>query len=209
MTVPLTPKLSSPTEPPAGAAIVHLTISGDLGSGKSAVAAALAEQLGYQVVSTGAIQRSIAAAMHLTTLQANLLAEQDQTIDDQIDSGTQQLAAQATQPIIFDSRMAWHFVPHCFRVRLTVDPATAAKRVLDRDPAQTEAYQTLDQAAQALVDRAASERRRFTTRYGVDITKATNFDLVIDTTRQSVQQVAEQIVCGYNNFSARRTDEQR
>jgi predicted cytidylate kinase len=176
-----------------GAQVRHITISGDLGSGKSSVAQELAGRSGYAQVSTGAIQREIAAGLSLSTLEANTLAESDTSIDDRIDGVTQAMAAAATAPVIFDSRMAWHFVPGSLRVRLTVDPMVAARRVLRRGPGPVESYESLDHTFDGLLARAASEVRRFQARYGVDIARLANFDLVVDTSGLSVGAVADLI----------------
>lgn len=176
----------------------HLAISGDLGSGKSSVAAGLAEALGFEVVSTGAIQRGIAAEMGLSVLEASLLAEVDPMIDDRIDGTTVRLAREAVEPIIFDSRMAWHFAPGAFRVRLTVDPAVAAHRIMGRGPGATEQYASLAEAAERIRERAESEARRYQTKYGVDHTDPANFDLVIDTTAVPLEACITQILTAYS-----------
>jgi predicted cytidylate kinase len=171
----------------------HVTISGDLGSGKSSVAEVLAGRLGYRVVSTGAIQRGIAAELGLSTLEANLRAEADRSIDDRIDSVTRSMGGQSGEGIVFDSRMAWHFVPDAFKVRLAADPWVAAERVLGRGPGAVEGYGSLDEAFDAIMRRSASEVRRFRARYGVDITRLGNFDLVLDTSSLGIEDCASRV----------------
>jgi predicted cytidylate kinase len=182
--------------------VLHLTISGDLGSGKSSVAEALANHLGFDMVSTGAIQRRIAADLGVSTLQANLIAETDLSIDERIDSTTVRLAQEAATPIVFDSRMAWHFVPNALRVRLVVDPLVAAERILGRGPGNAEAYDSLEQAFDQVLERADAEVRRFTDRYGVDISRLANFDLVVETTALTVEQVVAVIAGAYRRATS-------
>lgn len=50
-----------------------ITISGDIGSGKSTTGKLLAKKLDYKYLSTGAIQRQIAEEMGMTTLELNIL----------------------------------------------------------------------------------------------------------------------------------------
>ncbi|MDR1152992.1 MAG: cytidylate kinase family protein [Bifidobacteriaceae bacterium] len=168
----------------------HVTISGDLGSGKSSVAAELSEMLGYPVVSTGSLQREIASSLQMTTLEANLHAESDWSIDDRIDGMTVRVAREATGGIVFDSRMAWHFVPGALKVWLTVDPYVAAQRVVGRGVAAAEHYGSVDEAFGAILDRSASEGRRFKAIYGVDVAQLANFDLVMDTSALGVGEAA-------------------
>ena len=99
-----------------------VTLSGDIGGGKSSVARILTEALGFQLISAGGLQREIAASMGLTTLQLNELSADDRSVDDKIDSRTQWLGENSDR-IIVDSRLAWHFIPGAYKVFLSVDPA--------------------------------------------------------------------------------------
>ena len=58
-----------------------ITISGDLGGGKSVLANALVDYWGAEAYSTGTIQRKMAAERGISTLELNKLAETDKTID--------------------------------------------------------------------------------------------------------------------------------
>lgn len=106
----------------------HITISGEPGSGKSSVGRELARIYGMDIVSTGALQRELAASLGVSLLDVNKRAELDQSIDLRIDSIPQGKGAQTTS-LIFDSRLAWHFVPNAFKLHLIVDPTVAAERL--------------------------------------------------------------------------------
>lgn len=167
----------------------HIAISGELGSGKSAVAGALSAALGAEVVSTGAIHRAIAASRGESALETNLAAESDEEIDRRIDGELVRRGEQA-DPIVFDSRMAWHFVPGAFRVHLVVDPQVGADRMHGRSPTDVERYESVAEATARAEERHASEHRRFLDKYGVDIDRLRNYDLVVDTTEATIDEVA-------------------
>ncbi len=167
----------------------HVAISGELGSGKSAVAGALARVLDAQVVSTGAIHRQIAASRGQSALQTNLAAEEDEAIDRAID-GELQRRAGLPEVTVFDSRMAWHFVPDAFNVHLVVDPSVGATRMTSRVATAVETYTSVDEAVALAEERHASEQRRFLAKYDVDIDRLRNYDVVIDTTHATVDGVA-------------------
>ena len=96
-----------------------ISITGDLGSGKSTVGKILSSKLNYDYYSTGAIQRKIASKYNITTLELNKRSELNTEIDNEIDSWTISLG-KSKKRIIVDSRLAWHFIPDSFKVYLTV-----------------------------------------------------------------------------------------
>jgi len=170
-----------------------ITITGDLGSGKSTVSAILAERLHYQRFSTGDLQRNLARQKGMTSLELNRYTESHPEIDRQIDEGVIALAEQHSR-IIIDSRLAWHFVPESFKVYLTVDPMIASSRVLSSSRGEVERYATLEEAFDKLNQRRLSEKRRFKTLYDIDIDKPEHYSAIIDTTYSTPNEVAEKII---------------
>ena len=177
----------------------HVTITGDLGSGKTTVAKMVAESLGAHFVSTGELQRKIASRLELSTLDTNLLAESDSTIDSEVDAYTRDLASTSATSIVFDSRMAWHFVPESLKVRIVVDPFVAIARITDRRSDAVEKYRTASEALEKVLERYRSEVRRFRARYSVDITRISSFDLTIDASELSPQAITELIVASFKS----------
>ena len=170
-----------------------IAISGDLGSGKTTVAKEIAQRLDVPYVGSGDVQRSIAARLGLSTLQANLVAEEKAAIDEQIDGELQRLDG-LPEAMVVDARMGWHFVPHSYKVHIVVSPAVGAKRLLQRRLSNAELYQSVEEAEQAAAARSASERRRFLAKYGVDITRLRNYDLVVDASDSAPGDIADVIV---------------
>lgn len=64
---------------------MKISITGDLGSGKSTVAKQLSKDLGFDYVSTGTIFREIAKEYGIDVLKLNKLALTDTSIDDRVD----------------------------------------------------------------------------------------------------------------------------
>ncbi len=169
---------------------MKITISGDLGSGKTTVAKLLAERLGYKYLSTGAIQRQIAGELGLTTLDLNLLSERQTEIDDRIDGHTQRIG-QTDDDYVIDSRLAWHFIPDSLKVFITVDEVIAAQRISgDASRESSEELVEPEAMVEKIRARRASEKRRFLDKYGIDYRDLNNFDLVIDSSNASVEEVA-------------------
>lgn len=177
--------------PPA----TKITITGDLGSGKSAVSRILCENTGFDYVSTGRIQRQLAEELGLDTLEMNRRADTDPSIDQRIDGIFVDLGKDPHGYVV-DSRMAWFFLPGSFKVYLQADVAVAAERIL-RDPhRKSEEYTSKEEAIRKILARKQSENDRFLLKYGADSTNLHNFDLVLNTTRRSPEQVAALILKG-------------
>lgn len=180
-----------------------VTITGDVGSGKSTAVRRLAEMWAVEIYSTGAAFRQLAEEMGVTVLEVNKRAESEPEIDRKIDSIFASLA-QSDRDLLVDSRVAWHFLPGAYKVRLTVDPLIAAQRIAE-DPARTEELKNIrapEDIAHRLEARKASEVERFRKAYGINITDPANFDLVIDTTEKSPEDVIWLIADGAESFFA-------
>ena len=179
--------------------IQHITISGELGSGKSTVASLVASRLGFEVASTGDFQRRIAASNGATTLETNLKAENDRSIDDTIDGWTLELSRTSTVPIVFDSRMAWWVIPDSYKVRLIVDPHVAAERIMARASDSEEKYSSIDDAIAKMEARFESENRRYAALYDADPTDLAQYDLVVETSDAPVEEVVGLVLDSFSN----------
>lgn len=174
-----------------------ITITGALGSGKSTVAHLISDKTGYTYYSTGQAQRQLAAQKGITTLELNKLAETDMSIDAQIDGIFKQMN-QSPTPFVVDSRLAWYFMPASFKVKLITDREVAAERIMgDVTRSGEKKYASLAEALEATDKRRQSEVSRFKKIYGIDIEDNTQFDLIVDTTRQTPEQVSETILRAY------------
>lgn len=177
-----------------------MSITGDIGSGKSAVARLLHERTGYPIYSTGALQRRIAARHGMSTLELNEYAETHPEIDDEIDSESIRLG-KTDESFIIDSRIAWHFIPHSFKVYLSVDLEVAARRILGDDERTRESYEDLETAKCEISKRRRSEVERFRSIYGIDLSDLDNYDLVVDTSEASQEEIAEVVLRAFRSWS--------
>jgi cytidylate kinase len=171
---------------------MRITLTGDLGSGKSSVGRRLAEKLGLPHYSAGTLFREIGQISNLDALQTNLAAENNVGIDFAVDERTRELNRRL-ESFIIDSRMAWHFVSRATRVYLSVSPETAAKRITSDRTRSTETYESLPVALASLEKRRESEIRRYKSLYSVDITDPANYDLVIITDDAEIEDIAKVI----------------
>lgn len=177
----------------------HITITGDLGSGKSLISRLLESKLGYRVVSTGAIQRRIAAEHGMNTLELNKYSETHPEIDEIIDNAVRDISKSEDLAII-DSRLAWFFIPESFKVYLSVDVEVAARRIFNDDSRTTETYESHKKAVLDIAARKKSENKRYITLYGADCNNMESFDLLLDTSDSTPEEVVTSILNAYEKY---------
>ena len=182
---------------------MQITITGKLGSGKSTVGKLLAERYGYEIFSTGFIMRAYAVERGYSPLEMNKIMEDDRQLDDYLDSTVARVSLERKDDkLIFDSRMAWHFATNVFKIFLTVDPMVAARRLVE-NPRPDEYYESVEGACEGLIKRAESEQARFLARYGVDYNDFNNYNLVVDSTHRTPDEIADII---WESFLAYQAD---
>ncbi|MDR1329749.1 MAG: AAA family ATPase [Oscillospiraceae bacterium] len=176
---------------------IKISVTGDLGSGKSTVCRKLQAMYNLEMFSTGIIQRKLASEMKMSIFDLNKYMETHPEIDRLIDGELIALSDSNTD-IVIDSRMAWHFVRNTYKVFLTVDETVAAKRVMYDKRGSSEIYSDVQDAKRQLKARKASENFRYKDKYHVDCYDLRNFDLIIDTTSVSSDYTANMIMSQYN-----------
>ena len=169
--------------------MTKISITGELGSGKSTIAKILAEEFKAQYLSTGAIQRNIANRFGLNTLQLNNLADTNKLIDEEID-GTLKELNNSDKSFVIDSRLAWFFIPSSFKLFFLIDIEIAARRVLNDSSRINEIYESVEDTMQSLRERKKSENQRFLREYNADCADFKNFDFIINTTELKTMSIA-------------------
>jgi cytidylate kinase len=177
-----------------------ITIAGRAGSGKSSTAKSVAAQLDFRHFSSGDLFRELGKERGHDVLQTNLSAEQNAEVDYLVDARLRAIGEREDR-VVIDSRLAWHWIPTSFKVFLDLDLGVAAERILKSiDPTRLgteEIPGTAAEYTQVLANRIASESRRYKMLYNVDPYEMSNYDLVIDTALNSLEQVVYQVVSGF------------
>ncbi len=163
---------------------MHITLTGNLGSGKSTLSKILENEYKYEIFSTGKVIRQIASEHGVSVLEMNKLMEKDHKYDHEIDNTTARISREnPDKNILFDSRLAWNFVEKSFKVFLTVSLDVAAKRVsADLTRGKVENYESLEKAKEQLKERAETEDKRYKDIYGIEYFNMSNYNLILDST---------------------------
>jgi len=175
-----------------------ISITGDLGSGKSTVSNLLCKRLDYDYIYTGKIQREMAGRYGMTTLELNKYSETHPEIDEEIDATFKSL--NGSDNLIVDSRLAWFFIPKSFKVFLKTDLTISVNRILNDSQRGEERYLSKEEAVNKIIARKESENERYMELYGADCSNLSNFNLIVDTSFITPERVAEIILAEYNSW---------
>lgn len=177
---------------------MNITITGNLGSGKSSVAKILNER-GYEYSSTGNIFRQLAMENGLSVEEFNKKVNEaaksgDHSVDKMIDDTTTKIGEERDN-VVFDSRLAWHFAPKSFKVFIITDIDEASRRVFhDSLRANSESYESQEACKKALINRQKLETVRYQEVYHIDYYDMSNYNLVIDSTNAASAEIAQEIL---------------
>lgn len=180
-----------------------IAITGTLGSGKSSTSNLVAKKLSFKRFSSGDFMRKIALDMNVSINELSLRAENDNSIDKKIDAEVKKTGE--LEKIVIDSRLAFHWIPQAFKVYLDLPPEIAKERILNNlkeNPLrrQSEDSLTSEEIYKKIISRLESEKKRYMELYGLDHTDKSNYDLVIDTNKNDLNQVVDIIVSEYKKW---------
>jgi len=171
---------------------LKITIAGDLYSGKSCAGKATCEALNYTYYSVGELQRKLAVEKGMSITEYNTYVFEN-NLDKEIDDRTIKIGLEK-ENFIFDARLAWHFIPDSFKIYLKVEIEVATQRALASKRGKSENYASNQDAKEHISERRKLEVSRFRDLYNVDIAKESNYDLVIDSSHISMEEVVAIII---------------
>ncbi len=177
-----------------------ISLAGDLASGKGTVSEILIKDLNYGIYRNGEYARKLAKEKGLDITSFNSYLAEHPEIDLQIEKSAAEYAKEHDEFII-DARLGWYAVPESFKIYLRVDIDVAAKRAFeDSKRKSTESFETVEQQKEDMQKRYKLENERYWNLYHVHKDDMNNYDLVIDTTDKTPEQVAEIIKTEYKKW---------
>ncbi|VVB73193.1 Cytidylate kinase [uncultured archaeon] len=167
-----------------------ICISGLVGSGKDSVADVVAERLKYHRVRL--TFKDAAQRMGITLMEYHAYVEKDLTIDKEFDK-MQIKEARKTDSILSTWLSGWLVKDAAIRVWLEASSKARAERISKRDG------MSKAKALKHVNERDMHNRGRYMALYGVDIYDHSNFDIIINTEKYSVDQIADIVVAAYRS----------
>jgi len=168
--------------------VSKITISGYAETGKSTVGKMLAEKLNYKFLSVGNFAREFAEkefGMSINEFQAK--CKENPNLDDFVNFKFRDIC-NATENIVADFRLGFHFVENSLNILFTLSEKEAFRRL-------SKAGRTMEQTDfESIRKRNENMRQRFMEKFGVDFADEKNYDLVIDTSERTPFEITEQIL---------------
>lgn len=173
--------------------MTKITITGDIGSGKSTVAKILAEKLGLKYVSTGSIMRKMAKERGISIVEFNKLAEKNPEYDKMIDEYQKKIGIKEDD-FILEGRLGFYFIPNSYKIYLKASPEEAAHRIYLEKREDEKHNITEEETLNKLIERKESERKRYKELYGINLNDLSQFDCIINTNPIPADKVAQEII---------------
>ena len=149
-----------------------ITVGGNPGSGTTTLSKKLVQYFGLTHVYAGQIFREMAAAEGLSLEEFSKKAEQDQSIDAEVDRKQVERASENT---VVEGRMAGFLVSADIKIWLYAPLEVRAQRIAGRE------HTVYEESLQKILDREASEKKRYKKYYKKDIDDLSLYDLVLNT----------------------------
>jgi len=174
----------------AGGKCSVVTLSGPPGSGTTTAARLVAAETGLKYVNTGAIFRDMARERGMTLNDFGKLANENPEIDLELDD--RQVAIARAGGILLEGRLAGFMVRRAgisaVKVCLVAPREARMQRVSSRDRLD------FHEAMRLSEEREADERTRFIEFYGYDLLDTSIYDLVLDSSLLSPEEISRRIV---------------
>ena len=184
-----------------------ISITGTLGSGKSSTSNLVAKKLDYKRFSAGDFFRKIGLELGISLNEVSKRAETDPLIDVKTDDEVRKIREMSK--VVIDSRMAFHFIPESFKVYLDLPPEIAKERILNnlKENAlrkESESSSSPEEIYEKIIFRLESEKKRYKELYGVTHTDKNNYDLIIDTNKNNLDQDVDIVLKEYRKWISSR-----
>ncbi len=175
---------------------ILITVSGLPGSGTSTAAKLLSDKTGMELISTGEIFRELAKEEGYSLEEFGDVAENNKNIDIELD---ERIVRKAKPGRILEGRLTGHMLfrsdKDAYKVWIEADFKTRIKRIADRED------KDLKETKKLVKQREKSEKKRYRDYYDIDLLDTDLYDIVIDSSKNTPEEIVSKIIDGVLNGS--------
>ena len=176
---------------------MKITIAGIPGSGKSTIAGLLAEKYSLKQYSMGGMRREYAISKGISLEELNKLGENNFETDKFVDEF--QKGLDSKNNFIVDGRLSYYFIPSSIKIFLTVSIEKGAVRIFNSFRNE-EKYLNSEETKIKIIKRIESDKKRYSKYYGINPYDEKHFDIVIDTTDKTIDEIFKMLVGEIETF---------
>ena len=170
---------------------MRIAISGPPGSGKTTICMLVANKLDYDFILVGQIFRQMSAERKLDLETFGRLAEEDETIDKELDERMLALA-KANENIVLDGRLSGPILKgrkvSVFAAYIDAAEQVRADRIARREGKDVQLV------LREMRLRERSEKKRYMAYYGIDPSDRSIYDLWLDSSEMSAEEIADIVI---------------
>ncbi len=171
-----------------------ITISGVPGSGTTTIAKLLSTKLNLRLVYIGEIFRELAKQYNMSLSEFGSFAKENPKIDQELDN--RQVDHARSGNVILEGRLSGWMTKNnnveAFKILLSADLDTRVNRIMGRE------NKDYDQVKEEIISREQTELQRYEKIYGINYQDHSHYDLVIETTNLTPEQIVEKIIENLN-----------
>ena len=172
-----------------------ITISGEPGSGTTTIAKLLNEELKLELFFIGETFRVLAREYKMSLPEFGKYADTHPEIDFELDK--RQVARAKRGNVIMEGRLSgWLMRKNnikAFNIYLMADLAIRVKRIMGREE------KSYDQVEREILEREKCEMDRYKKIYNIDYSDPVHYDLIIDTSNLTPEQIVKKIIDAYSS----------
>lgn len=178
-----------------------ITLWWKTGAGKGTLAKRLAQYLWYESIGIGDIKRNLAKEMNITIAEWDRIwrTNPEKVHEYDLKFEEYQKSLSLDDNIVLDGRMAFWCQPDGYNIFLDVTDDEWARRVFDAQR-DSDARGSFEEVLETNTKRNAWARERYIKLYNVDMYDLSQYNLVIDTTALTPDQIFDMVVQWYKNF---------